>query len=235
MINYTTHTLKVSLILNCNPRIKYFFTSYLFFFSFLPVFSQIYPILLPYLFPVLLLILSIMLSYLLSILLIILFLIKDKCHLLLVSISFAIVPVLISIFSQRILEREVNTQIWTGDRTFLSENICPFACISTAYSLSALSGRHPYWQDKVDVSEDDVIWVDSVPPKNPKWRWIHVNDNHNHFYTNGEYSPEFMPLYDNLGAVEVRSYTSAFKSYNELNVECIFNDAVLNDWWYGKF
>lgn len=171
----------------------------------------------------------------LSILLIILFLIKDKCHLLLVSISFAIVPVLISIFSQRILEREVNTQIWTGDRTFLSENICPFACISTAYSLSALSGRHPYWQDKVDVSEDDVIWVDSVPPKNPKWRWIHVNDNHNHFYTNGEYSPEFMPLYDNLGAVEVRSYTSAFKSYNELNVECIFNDAVLNDWWYGNF
>lgn len=170
-----------------------------------------------------------------SLIYLILLLIKDDKHIMLISVSLCLIPIITSFVSARNLKKERNVQIWTGNRAFLEENVCPFSCVSTAYSLSPLSGKVPCWEDDVDESIEDVIWVDSVPPKNPKWRWIHITDNHKHFYTDGQYNEDFDILYKNLGALEVRSYSPAFENFNALSTECVFNDAVMNDWWYGNF
>lgn len=152
-----------------------------------------------------------------------------------VSVCLCLIPLSVSSLNSRKIVQDANVQIWTGDRTFVSENICPFACVSTAYSLSALSGKVPYWKDDVDENIEDVIWVDSVPPKNPKWRWLHITDNHQGFYEDGSYCKEFDVLYKNIGALKVCSYEPAFYDFREIKPECIFNDAVMNDWWYGNF
>lgn len=152
-----------------------------------------------------------------------------------ISICSLIIPILISSTTHRTLDNNIPRQIWTGNKTFVLENVCPFACVSTAYSLSALTGKAPIWKDEVDITENDVIWVDSVTPPNPKWRWIKITDEHNHFYSDGIYPNEFEELYKELGALEVRSYESIFSNYKTINTKCIINDAVMNDWWYGNF
>lgn len=171
----------------------------------------------------------------LSLIYVIHLLFKDHKHIMLISACLCLFPIITSVVSARKLTKGINVQIWTGNRTFLEENVCPFSCISTAYSLSPLSGKTPCWEDDVDENVEDVIWVDSIPPRNSRWRWIHITDNHNHFYTDGKYDNDFDILYKSLGALEVRSYSPAFIDFNKVSPECVFNDAVMNDWWYGNF
>lgn len=178
---------------------------------------------------------EVLILFILSIVFLVFVCVKDRKRILLATAFYSFLPIILTSLYPRKIPIEGDAQIWTGNRNFVAENNCPFSCISTAYSLAALSGKNPYWQDVVNDSVEDVIWVDSVPPRNSKWRWIHVTDNHNHFYDNGKYDKKFEHLYRNLNALEVWPYQDVYHNYKELKVECVFNDAVMNDWWYGNF
>ena len=162
-------------------------------------------------------------------------LLADHRGILYFSSLLIMIPLAISMIYGRSLNEMSPYQLWCGNHQYVSENLCPFACISTAYSLSPLSGKVPLWKEKIPNSESDVIWVDTIPPPNPNWRWIHVSDDHNHFYANSNHDRSFDELYEALGALEVESYDSVFNDFAHLDVLCVFNDAVMNDWWYGNF
>lgn len=122
-----------------------------------------------------------------------------------------------------------NPQIWTGNPSFLDENGCPYANIATAYSLSSLSERKPIWIDDLEPeSIDDVIWVDSTPPLNNKWRWIHVSDIHTYVDTFNSKFNDFFKL------IKVQNPCSVSNlNYNYIKANNIVSDNVMNDWWYN--
>lgn len=123
-----------------------------------------------------------------------------------------------------------NFQIWTGDYSFVLENGCPYANISTAYSLAALSLRKPLWIPNVSTDQNDVIWVDSICPPNPNWRWIKVKDVH---YSRRETNSPWNDLYKHLDAPDIASWKNITNNFAVLDVNPIFNDRVMNDWWYN--
>lgn len=122
-----------------------------------------------------------------------------------------------------------NPQIWTGNPEFVMENGCPYSNISTAYSLASLSNRKPLWIDNVDLEEDDVIYIDSIPPKNKNWRWIKVEDLHKKRIKSESvwdtvYSALSMPY------INRKIKTDGFLT---LETNGAFNDIVMNSWWYN--
>lgn len=122
-----------------------------------------------------------------------------------------------------------NPQIWTGESNYIYEG-CPFANISTAYSLSRLSGRKPKWEDHVDSSKTDVIYVGEKPPFNKKWRWVKITDIHYEYDWKSDTS-KFSPLYDVLKMAKVEKYNNT--SFDSIQVANIYNDRVMNTWWYN--
>jgi hypothetical protein len=120
-------------------------------------------------------------------------------------------------------------QIWTGQSSFVQEGGCPYTKISTAYSLASLSKRKPLWKSKVDKRESDVIWVDSVPPPNCNWRWIKVTDIHR----TEEYSGPWEPLHRLFKSSYIKKWDHVNDDYNVLDVNSVFSDKVMNDWWYN--
>ena len=120
-------------------------------------------------------------------------------------------------------------QIWTGQSSFVQEGGCPYTKISTAYSLASLSKRKPLWKSKVDKRESDVIWVDSVPPPNCNWRWIKVTDIHR----TEEYSGPWEPLHRLFKSSYIKKWDLVNDDYNVLDVNSVFSDKVMNDWWYN--
>ncbi len=127
--------------------------------------------------------------------------------------------------------QEEDLQYWSGNKFFVMENGCPFASISTAYSLSPLSGKIPLWVDNIDVEKENVIWVDSIAPKNPSWRWIKIEDKH--LYCQNSDSV-FDSLYTALKTPAFANLNLVSLDYNKLEVWGVFNDAVMNDWWYDS-
>lgn len=121
-------------------------------------------------------------------------------------------------------------QIWSGNPNFVFEDGCPYANISTAYSLASLSGNKPKWINNVSNSLTDVIWVDSVPPPNKNWRWIEVEDKHS--YPLHQKTP-FLSLYNNLSTPNIRHWVE-INNYKHIIVMDIFNDIVMNNWWYNN-
>ena len=122
-------------------------------------------------------------------------------------------------------------QYWSGNKDFVMENGCPYTTISTAYSLSPLSNKKPLWVDNIDLSEDDVIWVDSIMPPNPKWRWIKIQDIHLKLVEKSKFSELYAYLNVQCLANEDKIYKSSF---DRLEVNSIFNDVIMNDWWYDS-
>ena len=123
-----------------------------------------------------------------------------------------------------------NPQIWTGDYSFILENGCPYANISTAYSLAALSQRKPLWKESVKRSESDIIWVDSTQPPSNKWRWIKTEDSH--IRRNYRVS-DWAQLYTYLDAPYIRPLHKIYNNYYRLYANAVFSDVVMNDWWYN--
>ena len=123
-----------------------------------------------------------------------------------------------------------NPQIWTGNPTFVQENGCPHTKISTIYSLSPLSKRKPLWISNVPSQIDDVIWVDSICPPNSNWRWIKVEDIH---YIRQTTNNPMDSLYQILDAPYIESWEGVSHDFKRLDVNPIFNDRVMNDWWYN--
>lgn len=128
------------------------------------------------------------------------------------------------------LDLGTNPQYWTGNKEFVMENNCPYATISTAYSLSPLSCRKPIWIDKCDYSKNDVIWVDSIPPPNPNWRWIKVKDFHP---SNKTLNDNFYELYKLLKVPYIDNNDDN-ESFDIINANARINDIVMNDWWYDS-
>lgn len=121
-------------------------------------------------------------------------------------------------------------QYWTGNKNFVMENGCPYATISTAYSLASLSENKPVWVENCNVKCSDVIWVDSVPPPNPNWRWIKIRDYHPQFINKEN---PFNELYSYLGVQHIDNDFGK-DDFNMIDVNSKFNDAVMNDWWYDS-
>lgn len=138
---------------------------------------------------------------------------------------------LIKMPKQSTLNLGKNVQIWSGNENFVLENGCPFSGISTAYSLASLSNHKPLWIDNPSLKTENVIWVDSIAPPNPEWRWVKVKDLHiNRVF-------EKTDLFDSLYVK--MSISSAFLpiknevSYKKIEINGLFNDVVMNDWWYN--
>lgn len=150
---------------------------------------------------------------------------KEKCALIL-----SLLPILLFSYSSKSnFNFGNNPQIWTGDPSFLEESGCPYANIATAYSLSSLSERKPIWVDDLEPeSNDDVIWVDSTPPLNNKWRWVHVSDTHTHIDT---FNSKFNDFFKLIKAQNPSSVSNL--SYNYIKANNIVSDNVMNDWWYN--
>ena len=123
-----------------------------------------------------------------------------------------------------------NPQLWSGNHDFIIENGCYYTNISTAYSLAALSERKPLWNDNINLNEKDVIWVDSTPPPNSQWRWVKVQDLHKERDT---INSVWDSLYTYLEVPNVKSWNEIFDNYQKLEVNAIFSDNVMNDWWYN--
>ncbi len=121
-------------------------------------------------------------------------------------------------------------QIWTGNSTFVQENGCPHTKVSSIYSLSALSKRKPLWISNVSATVDDVIWVDSINPPNPNWRWIKVEDKH---YVRQQTDSPWDSLYQVLDTPYMKSWEHVSNNFAKIDVNPIFNDRVMNDWWYN--
>lgn len=133
--------------------------------------------------------------------------------------------------SKSIYLHNTNIQYWSGNKDFIMENGCPYATISTAYSLSPLSKKKPLWVDNIDSSEDDVIWVDSIMPPNSQWRWIKIQDVHPKQIEKNKFSELYSYLNAQFLANEEQISESSF---DKLEVNSIFNDVVMNDWWYDS-
>lgn len=123
-----------------------------------------------------------------------------------------------------------NPQVWTGNPEFVHENGCPHLKIATAYSLASLSNRKPIWKESVPLGINDVIWVDSVCPPNPNWRWIQIEDIH---YKRESSKSPWNELYNILDVPYIEDWRNAFKDLKHININPIFNDRVINDWWYN--
>jgi len=133
------------------------------------------------------------------------------------------------VINNRNLNWGENPQIWSGNPAYVYEG-CPNSNISTAYSLSCLSGRKPMWINDVDTSIDDVIWVDTIPPVNSSWRWIKIEDDHNEYNWSKD-SSAFSSLYLSLNMPKIYAYPES--NFNCLPVKNVFNDRVMNNWWYN--
>lgn len=123
-----------------------------------------------------------------------------------------------------------NPQVWTGNSDFVRESGCAYTNISTAYSLASLSSRNPLWVDNVDENLTDVIWVDSVPPPNSKWRWVKVEDVHlDRIVSNSPWED----FYKSMGAPYLKYWDNIYDNYNFIKMNALFADKVMNDWWYN--
>lgn len=121
-------------------------------------------------------------------------------------------------------------QIWSGNPSFIFEEGCPYANISTAYALSGLSSRTPCWVDNVPLSSKDVIWVDTIPPPNTLWRWIQPHDIH---FKRSKTNLSFESLYEQLHAQHfVEDINLA--NYQHIKPSGVWTDAVMNDWWFDQ-
>lgn len=125
----------------------------------------------------------------------------------------------------------INPQIWTGNYKYVLENGCPYTNISTAYSQAAFSGRKPLWVNNVNLKEKDVIWVDTITPPCKEWRWIKVQDVHEH---RDSFNSPFDSLYTYLETPFIRSWAQIYSNYYKLNANSLFSDNVMNDWWYNE-
>ncbi len=123
-----------------------------------------------------------------------------------------------------------NPQIWTGNPSLVQENGCTHTTISTIYSLSSLSKRKPLWISDVSTDQNDVIWVDSVCPPNSNWRWIKVKDIH---YKRQETNSPWDKLYEYMNAPYIESWDGVTNNFTMLDANPIFNDRIMNDWWYN--
>lgn len=120
-------------------------------------------------------------------------------------------------------------QIWSGEEQFVYEG-CQYACISTAYSLSPLSGHKPIWKFNVDSDEKNVIWVSINPPSNKNWRWIRIEDEHSEPNWDSIQSP-FAVLYKELKVPNFAQ--NAMEDCNYIEAKGLINDIVMNSWWYN--
>lgn len=120
-------------------------------------------------------------------------------------------------------------QIWSGEEKFVYEG-CQYACISTAYSLSPLSGHNPIWKFNVDCDEENVIWVSTNPPSNKNWRWIRIEDEHSEPNWDSIRSP-FAVLYKELKVPYFAQNT--MNNCNYIEAKGLINDRVMNSWWYN--
>lgn len=170
------------------------------------------------------------LYYILFLLVIIILLIEYFGGKRVICIMFVYTPFLFFNSSKCELNLGENPQYWTGNKEFVMENNCPYSTISTAYSLSPLSGRKPIWVDKCEYRINDVIWVDSVPPPNLNWRWVRVRDYHP---TSDILNNDFYELYKHLKVPYIENNDSN-ESFEVLNANARINDVVMNDWWYDS-
>jgi hypothetical protein len=123
-----------------------------------------------------------------------------------------------------------NVQYWSGNKEFVMEGKCEYLKISTAYSLSPLSGKKPIWVDDANEEYEDVIWVDTLPPPCSDWRWIKLRHIHPDF--NGAGSA-FDELYAALN-VQFIDESLEGETFEVLDPNARFNDIVMNDWWYDS-
>ena len=118
-------------------------------------------------------------------------------------------------------------QIWSGNYKYYFENNCPFESISTAYSLASLSNFKPLYIEHAEKYKN-VIWVDKTPPLNKDWRWIKIEDKHK-MAENPKSLNAVTKYFDRIFVND-----SFQLKYNKINVNSIFNDAVMNDWWFDN-
>lgn len=119
-------------------------------------------------------------------------------------------------------------QIWTGDRSAVVENGCPYKNISTAYAISPLSGKLPLWQESLPprYNRSEVIYVGELPPPNKHWRWIKLTDLHNDSLKTSRWKP--------LGKLIKANSLDAFSpSKNLIHARNQINDRVLGDFWFN--
>lgn len=122
-----------------------------------------------------------------------------------------------------------NPQIWTGDKTAVVENGCPYKDISTAFAVSPLSGRIPVWKENLSPSEEkDVIYVGELPPPSSHWRWIKISDSHK----DSHMASSWNSLGEVISTCNIDSISSESREFIEAKQR--INDRVFGDFWFNN-
>jgi hypothetical protein len=110
------------------------------------------------------------------------------------------------------------------------DNSNPSESLTTAFSISALSGRRPRWIDS-SASNVDGIWVSKTPPPNKNWRWLTPQRN-----KNAEIIPHdasFNPLLGALGTEPLLGWQS-IQDHQFALAGSIWTDDHMGTWWFDR-
>jgi hypothetical protein len=123
-----------------------------------------------------------------------------------------------------------NDLIWSGDPSLVLDNSNPSESLTTAFSISALSGRRPRWIDS-SASNVDGIWVSKTPPPNKNWRWLTPQRN-----KNAEIIPHdasFNSLLGALGTEPLLGWQS-IQDHQFALAGSIWTDDHMGTWWFDR-
>jgi hypothetical protein len=121
-------------------------------------------------------------------------------------------------------------QTWSGNPSLVLDNSNPRESLTTAFSISALSGKRPRWKDSPS-KQDHGVWVSKTPPPNQNWKWLSPEKN-----KNAEVIPHdnrFNSLLDALGTEPVLGWQSIQES-NKAFAGSIWTDDHMGTWWFDR-
>lgn len=118
---------------------------------------------------------------------------------------------------------------WSGDREAVCELGDPRERISTAYSLSFLSGMRPRWTEN-PMNLPQGIWVSKEPPPTPNWRWVDLSESPTPRDT---YDTALDPLLDVLNNNVPRVVEEA-SDWAHVCVGEVWSDSAIGDWWFDR-
>ena len=120
---------------------------------------------------------------------------------------------------------------WSGDTALVMENGNPKMGISTAYSVSVMSGFAPRWVSNTE-GEPSGIWVSQNRPAPKGWRWVKPDT-----VEETAVLPSiatWSELFDRLGAEQPRDWMPMFQNKDDSSVGGVWTDDVMGDWWFDR-
>ena len=121
-------------------------------------------------------------------------------------------------------------QTWSGDSSLVLDNSDPRESLTTAFSISPLSGNRPRWKDRPS-SNDHGVWVSKRPPPNQNWKWLTPERNKNAEII--PHDPRYNSLFDALGAEPVLGWQS-IKDSQKAIAGSIWTDDHMGTWWFDR-